>query len=624
MYDQNSILFRIFSLTALTLFCFGLTALAQDTKGDDDATVEEAPVVVVKRAEPVPYNQTENDANVPGATVRGRLVYEDTNRPLRYAMITLVSDKDSYSAYSTKFVKTDANGEFLFKNVKPGTYQAFVKSEGVLNPESYKFSYRQMTREEKEALKTEKIEIAGLGEFQIMVAARRGAAISGRIFYADGEAAVGVKVEILRREGAVYSNSSSAYGSESGVGTTVTDDRGFYRVAGLPEGQYIVRVVEPASHTEGEAQSTVYSYRSPQNSLFKTYYPEGETSKDAKTLELIPGQEQPDINISLPERRLYGISGRIAKKGSGDPLANFRIVFNKLSDRDAQVAEGFAGVSTDSNKAGEWKLTNLPPGKYRITISQGYSYDSDRQKDAAKKTEKYPNMSKEIEISDKNLADLNFEVPAEAAINGTIIVEGGGFVPPGVRLYALFDRAAGEGFTGFDYEQFQPTSPSGAKEMTFRIGKLSGGNYRLVSFENQKYYLKSVTLGSRDLLNSPLEVREGEELQGVRVVLAANMGTIKGKVAGYDGKETVFVGAIGAGAVFAPFQARTFTARVSPSGEFEIKAAPGEYSLVVLTMKNRPATEAETKEWFEKMVREGTKITVTDSEPVNVSLSLPK
>jgi 5-hydroxyisourate hydrolase-like protein (transthyretin family) len=624
MNDQKPIIFRFFSLILLAFLCFA-PALAQDPKSDDEdseTTFTVEPQVMVKSISAT--KPEEDESKVTGATVRGRLIYEDTNRPLRYAMITLVSDKESYSTYGVKFVKTDANGEFLFKNVKPGSYSAYVKSEGILNPESYKFSYRRMTKEEQAEIKTEKIEIGGLGDFQIVVAARRGAAVSGRIVYADGEAAVGVKVEVLRLDGRVYSNTSAAFGGgETGVGSVVADDRGAYRIAGLPEGQYIVRVVEPASHIESLPQPG-YAYRSPQSSLFKTYYPEGDNSKNAKTLELTPGQELADINISLPERRLFEISGRVVKKAGGDPLAYFNVSFLRISDRDEQVAETTTRNSTTSNKAGEWKLTNLPAGKYRITVSQDYSYISQKDKNAAKKPEKYPNVAREIEISDKNLADLNFEMPGEASISGTIVVEGGKPFPQNTRLYAIFDGDRGGNFTNFDYEQFQGSVQPGAKEMSFRIGKLGEGNYRLVSFENRTYYVKSVMLGTRDLLSSPVEVKEGEEIKGVQVVLATNLGAIKGKVDGYDGRETVIVVAVDARAPFTPFQSRAFSGLVEPTGNFEIKAAPGEYSLVVMTMKNRPANESEAKEQFEKMVREGIKIRVTDTEVANVSLSMPK
>lgn len=619
MFNQNSILFRLFNLILIAVFCFGFV-LAQDTK-DSKTTVAEEPEVILApeiRVASINSNNENDDSKITGATVRGRLIYEDTSRPVRYVMLTLVSDKETYTSYGSKFVKTDENGEFVIKNVKAGTYVAYVKSDGILNQDSYKFSFRQPTKENKPSDKFEKIAISGLGEFQIVVSARRGGAVSGRILYADGESAVGVKVEVLRKENGRFSNTSSVYGGESGIGSAKTDDRGFYRVAGLPEGQYIVRVIEPVSHNQSSPQ-LVYTYRENQNSLLRTYFPEGESSKDARELEIFPGQEQTAIDITLPERKLFGISGKIVKKGSNEPLANFSVNFFKISDRDELVAEYYSGSPATSNKAGEWSLKSLPTGKYRITISQGYVYNPN--KDAEKNQLKYPSMTKEIEITDKNLADLNFEVPVESSLSGTIVVEGGKDIPPNVRVFAIEEENKQVSSSDGNYSQINNQKP--VKEMSFRIGKLSEGKYRLVAFNNQTYYLKSVTLGSKDLLNSPLEIKEGEEIKGVHVVLSTNMGTVKGKVAGYDGKEEAFVVLIEANAVFGQVQTKSFSARLASTGDFEAKVAPGEYSIIVATAKNRPQNEAEAKEWFQKLIREGQKITVKDGEITNVSLSMP-
>ena len=618
MFNQNLILFRIFSLIFIAFFCFGFI-LAQDKKEVKTTvlTEETEPRLEVRAISDGMSRQEEDDSKVTGATVRGRLIYEDTTRPLRYAMIALIGDKETYTTYGTKFVKTDENGEFVIKNVKAGTYVAFVKSEGVLNQDSYKFSYRQQPKDEKSETQFEKIEIAGLGEFRIVVAARRGGAISGRILYADGESAVGVKVEALRKEGSRYSNISSGYSSEMSIGRAQTDDRGFYRIAGLPEGQYIIRVVEPVSHTQSAPQY-LYNSRDNQNSILRTYYPEGENSKDAKELELSPGQEQAGIDITLPERQLFGISGKIIKKGSREPLANFTVNFYRMSERDEQVTEYYGGAAATSNKAGEWTLKSLPKGKYRISISQGYVYNS--EKDANKKQEQYPSLAREIEITDGNLADVDFEVPTESALSGTITVEGGKEVPRDVRIFAANEESKQLVVSDYDYTRGKPQP---TKEMTFRIGKMSEGKYRLILPGNQNYYLKSATLGGKDLLNSPFEIKEGEDVKGVQVVISTNMGTVKGKVAGYDGKEDVFVVLMEAGSVFGMFQARSFSAKIAPTGDFEIKAAPGEYSLFVFQSKNRPQTQEQAKEWFDKLIREGQKVTVKDGQVTNVSPAMP-
>ncbi|MEP6903784.1 MAG: carboxypeptidase regulatory-like domain-containing protein [Actinomycetota bacterium] len=633
MSRKNSILFRSCSLFLIVIFGFGFV-FAQDKKDDNNSdttvtTTTVAPKVVIRGigngngSGGGLYREDEDDLKITGATVRGRLIYEDTSRPLRYALITLITENgEMYSKYSTKFVKTDENGEFVIKNVKAGTYLSYVKSEGILNQDSYKFSSpRQPPGEKNENADSqfEKITVSGLGEFQIVVRARRGGAISGRILYADGESAVGVKVEALRKEGDRFSNIPASYNSESSVGKAQTDDRGFYRLAGLPEGQYIVRVIEPVSHNQNSGQY-IYNVRDSQGSILKTYYPEGENSKNAKEIEILPGQEQVAIDLTLPERQLFGISGKIVKKQSSEPLTNFTVSFFKMSDRDELVAEIYtSGNSATSNKVGEWSLKSLPKGKYRLTISQGSVYTS--EKDADKKPTQYPNMSKDIEITDKNLVDLDFEVPVESSISGTIVVEGDKDVPPATGIFVIDDKTKVMGYSD-SFMSYNEENQQKVKERPFRVGKLSEGKYWLF-FNNQSFYFKSATLGGRDLSNSPIEIKEGEELKGVQIVLAGDMGTVRGKVAGYDGKEQAVVVMVKTGVSLEQSRFGSFSAQIMPTGKFEVKAAPGEYSIFVITFKNRPKTETEAKEWFQNIVKDAQKVSVKSSEIIDFSLNMP-
>ena len=159
-FQRLLILLAIFSVAA----GFGF---AQDKK---EIVAEEPVVMSIGTGNGVgnANSEDEDDTKITGATVRGRVVYEDTGRPVRYALVTLVGEKsESYSNYSLKYVKTDENGEFVIKNVKAGTYIPYIKSEGILNQDSYNFSYRRPPNEKTPADLFEKITVSGLAEFQI-------------------------------------------------------------------------------------------------------------------------------------------------------------------------------------------------------------------------------------------------------------------------------------------------------------------------------------------------------------------------------------------------------------------------------------------------------------------------
>ncbi|MET0751869.1 MAG: carboxypeptidase regulatory-like domain-containing protein [Pyrinomonadaceae bacterium] len=567
----------------------------------------------------------EDDTKITGATVSGRVFYEDTGRPVRYALVTLVGDKsDSYSDYSLKFVKTDENGEFVIKNVKAGTYLPYVKSEGILNRDSYNFSYRSMSKDKTPSDLYEKLTVSGLAEFQINIAAKRGGAIGGRITFADGEAAVGVKVEVLKKTGETFSNSSSTYSSESSLGTVKTDDRGVYRISGLPEGIYIVRVIEPISHNVNKADYA-YNYRDNQGSILKTYFPTGDDSTKAKEIELLAGQEESSIDITIPERQLFGITGKIVQKTSGQPIEKMNVSFYKIVETEQKAADfSYQGNSVYSNKLGEWRLKGLPKGKYRITVSQGgYSYTSESEREAREKQKQFPTISKDIEITDKNINDLVFEMPSEASINGTIVIEGGKTMPPDVRLFAVNAETGETTFSDYNYSaKKQEENPQQAKEKTFRIGRMKEGKYRLV-FSDRSYYVKSVSGGGTDSSGQMVEVKEGEEIKGVQVTLASDFGTVKGKVDNFDAKEEAFVIMVKTGLSIEQAQPSTFSGVVKPTGDYEVKASPGEYSIFIFTPAMRPKPGTNPKEFMQNMLKNAQKVTVKANETTNFNLKMP-
>lgn len=567
----------------------------------------------------------EDDTKVTGATVRGRVFYEDTGRPVRYALVTLVGDKsDSYSNYSLKFVKTDENGEFVIKNVKAGTYLPYIKSEGILNRDSYNFSYRSMSKDNTPLDLYEKLTVSGLAEFQINIAAKRGAAIGGRITYADGEAAVGVKVEVLKKTGEIFSNSSSTYSSESSLGTVKTDDRGVYRISGLPEGIYLVRVIEPISHNVNKADYA-YNYRDNQGSILKTYFPTGDDSTKAKEIELLAGQEESSIDITIPERQLFGITGKIVQKANGQPIEKMNVSFYKIVETEQKAADfSYQGNSMYSNKLGEWRLKGLPKGKYRITVSQGgNSYISESQRETQEKQKQFPTVSKDIEITDKNIDDLVFEMPSEASINGTVVVEGGKTMPPDVRLFAVNTETGETTFSDYNYSaKKQEENPQQAKEKTFRIGRMKEGKYRLV-FSDRSYYVKSVSGGGTDSSGQMVEVKEGEELKGVQVTLASDFGTVKGKVDNLEAKEEAFVIMVKTGLSIEQAQPSTFSGVIKSTGDYEVKASPGEYSIFIFTPAMRPKPGTNPKEFMRNMLKNAQTVTVKANETTSFNLKMP-
>ncbi|HNQ15814.1 MAG TPA: carboxypeptidase-like regulatory domain-containing protein, partial [Pyrinomonadaceae bacterium] len=144
------------------------------------------------------------------STVRGRVFYAESGRPVRRASVMLIADT-MRGGPGESGALTDNEGNFEMKDVPAGTYYPMVNAPGVVSPMAF-LDFSQMERpgaSEKSAFQEafkdfEKIIVNGVSDTYVQIAAKRGGAISGRVYYDDGDVAVGVRVEVLRKVGDKY------------------------------------------------------------------------------------------------------------------------------------------------------------------------------------------------------------------------------------------------------------------------------------------------------------------------------------------------------------------------------------------------------------------------------------
>lgn len=109
-------------------------------------------------------------------------------------------------------------------------------------------------------------------------------------------------------------------------------------------------------------------------------------------------------------------------------------------------------------------------------------------------------------------------------------------------------------------------------------------------------------------------------------MLGTDVGILKGKVNNYQPEGRAFVVAIPVEAVAFGINGmqRSAGGMVKPNGEFEVKAAPGEYLVIVGTEKNRPNPEKQSlDEWFKELIKNALKVTLKSSETQTISLDYP-
>ncbi len=557
-----------------------------------------------------------------GATVRGRVIYADTSRPVRFAGLNLVRDETrtvgsgNGSGSGGGFVtagrmsnaKTDENGEFVVQNVQPGTYSVEMSGAGFLTKSSF-FRGPGVTDSKAMSEFFESFDVAGVGETQVLVRVTRAGSISGKITYSDGEVAVGLRVEALRKTDSVFNSNMGAYGS----GFT-TDDRGQYRITGLAPGEYVVRVIEPYRHN---SETPAYYSSLPESTTLRTYYPEGERADQAKTIQVNLGEEALGIDISVPERTLFVVTGRVISKTTRRPLEGFTVRFASMNPQDRNVREfGSAGNEATSDAAGDWELRNIPKGKYLLIVSERPRYDREQSE---KPKERFGTARKEIEITDKNLDRIEIEVGAESSVSGVVVDEKGAPFESSMGVI-LIDDANRRSFYP-EYRNIRPNADKSVVDSSIRFGKVEPGQYRVVA-ATQQFYVVSATLNDANVASGTFEVKEGEAVKGLTIVVSTAMGTVKGRVENLEGIAGYRAQLIRPGAKFEAVIGAS--GLVAPNGDFSIRVAPGSYQLVLFPPQILLPRDAEAMRRFtEDLMRSAVPVTVAAGQSVSVSVQKP-
>ena len=215
----------------------------------------------------------------------------------------------------------------------------------------------------------------------------RGGVITGKVTDADGRPVVEEQIFFSATE------SRLPYWR-----TVRTDDRGVYRAFGLPPGRYTV--------SAGKDSCLLWQNEDgPQ----RTYYPSALNASDATAIEVNEGSEANNIDITLGRQvSKYTARGRIIDGETSQPLPNARIGIQLFFSVGGSTSRGAAAEST---KDGEFKVENLPPGKYAVYLDS--QTDSEWVSEAVR-----------FEVTDQDVDGLLIKTSRGGSISGVVVLEG--------------------------------------------------------------------------------------------------------------------------------------------------------------------------------------------------------
>jgi hypothetical protein len=176
-----------------------------------------------------------------------------------------------------------------------------------------------------------------------------------------------------------------------------TDDRGVYRLYGLPAGRYIIGA-------GGEDVSFRANPRLP-----ATFHPDVTDRKQARVIEVKEAEvvEGIDIRVGQP-RKVYEASGRVVDGDNGQVIPNARLHCWRFNENDGSLKY----VAVIANDQGQFKFTELISGQYNLNLG-----DEDPS---------WPYYSKgtRFVVNDADASGLELKALRGSTVSGVVIAAG--------------------------------------------------------------------------------------------------------------------------------------------------------------------------------------------------------
>jgi hypothetical protein len=411
---------------------------------------------------------------------------ETTNNDRRALQLQMLFEGGSFEKAST-----DEEGRYRFDQLAAGRYEIVPYARSLILTDN----------------KSVTITVAdGESVDDIDFALSKGGVITGRVTGADGRPLIMESIHVARVDRTNTNDASAFSGS-----TFVTDDRGVYRVYGLPPGHYKVSVgkADPRLELAG------LSFKRPDHS--QTFHPGVTDETRAATVEVAAGGEAANIDIKVGvARKTYNATGRVVEVATGKPLPN-AITSYRLISGDSSSTPGMTGLGTPSSSTGEFRLEGLTTGRYIAFALFGLEGSS----------EFYTEMLN-FEIKQEDIGGLEIKVHRGGSISGIAVVEG--VNDPGI----LERMSRTEIFAMVMGDDLAPNFARSkiAEDGGFQLRGLKSGKVSILMQDFLSQTGLSILRVERGGVPQPagIDLAAGEHISDVRVVLAHANGVIRGLV----------------------------------------------------------------------------------------------
>ncbi len=446
--------------------------------------------------------------SVEKGTIEGLVVSARTGQPLRKAGVSLRQAEGREPPYATS---TDASGHFILKDIGPGQYRLWVHRNGYVRQE-----YGQRTANRPGTILT-----LQPGQYLRDVVFRLipTGAITGRVYDEAGEPIEGGRIRALRQS---YEGNQRQFVQAA---TAVTNDRGEYRLYGLPPGHYYVSATyTPALAREVGGAAAAQPTAGPilEEGYAPTYYPATNDPGRAVPIALGPGEEVRGLDFTLLPKRTVRVRGRVFNTTSGRP--GHRATVWLYARESGARGPALRKQTVVEDAQGAFEFRGVTPGPYILwanSLEEGEVY-------RARQT---------LDVGDADVDGINVVLAPGIELKGHVRTEGNRQLNFTDLRVVLEPR---------DGPEMGSASVSVKPDGSFVLKNLGSEVYEVnVAGAPEDFYFKAARLGSDDVLEAGLSVARGRQPSALELVLSSAGGQMDGVLLseelGFDGALVVLV-----------------------------------------------------------------------------------
>jgi len=396
----------------------------------------------------------------------------------------------------------------------------------------------------------------------INISLRRGGVITGRVTDALGRPLIRhrITLDIIDQQGKRYSYASRNARNEE------TDDRGVYRVFGLPPGRYLVSAGSSANRRTLPAATIGGSY-------LQVFYPGTEDESKAKAVEVTEGGEATGIDIALGRyEKGYTVTIRAVAADTGKAIAGLQCGYGVIEPSRPYLQ--IRGFGPESNELGECRIDGVLPGKYAAMAAPMND-----------PTANYTFDPTPFEVTDADVNNIEVRLRAGASLSGTLVFDGLGAQESAAYVRDISINVSAIGALSVPRFARATINADGS----FRVNGVQSGKVQLTVNAFPRRNVTLVRFERDGVEQSPeFEIAAGENISGLRLVVGVGNGVIQGELKIADGAlpdglkpvmMNAWLTARRVGDTAAPY-ART--AQADGRGRFRFEGlVPGDYQIII-------------------------------------------